>query len=54
MICFHNPNESHGWLSNWYLPEALRGTIFYNPSEMGYEKRIKDWQDYLKQTWKSN
>lgn len=19
MICFHNPDESYGWLSNWYL-----------------------------------
>ncbi len=32
-----------------YLPEALRGTVFYELSDMGYEKRMKEWRNYLKQ-----
>lgn len=26
-----------------YLPEEMRGTIYYNPTENGYEARIKEW-----------
>lgn len=26
-----------------YLPEEVRGTIYYNPSSNGYEARIKEW-----------
>ena len=28
-----------------YLPEAIRGTIYYEPYSNGYEARIKEWLD---------
>ena len=28
-----------------FLPEELKGTKYYNPSENGSEKRVKDWLD---------
>jgi putative ATPase len=31
-----------------YLPEQYQGTCFYELSEMGYEKKLKNWQEYLK------
>ncbi|NLJ10098.1 MAG: AAA family ATPase, partial [Treponema sp.] len=30
------------WAAQQYLPSALRGKTFYNPSEVGYEGRIRD------------
>lgn len=30
------------WVSQQYLPAALQGKIFYEPSEVGYEARIRD------------
>lgn len=32
-----------------YLPEEYRGRTFYHLSDMGYEKELKEWQEYLKQ-----
>ncbi len=37
-----------------YLPENLVGTKFYRPGELGYEKKIGRWMEYLKSdedTW---
>lgn len=31
-----------------YLPEKYRGRTFYELSDMGYEKKLKEWQAYLK------
>ncbi len=28
-----------------YLPEEIRGTIYFEPSSNGYEGRIKEWID---------
>ena len=28
-----------------YLPEEVRGTIYYNPTANGYEAKVKDWLD---------
>ncbi|MDD3996844.1 MAG: AAA family ATPase [Sphaerochaetaceae bacterium] len=33
------------WVAQQYLPSGLQGTIFYNPSEQGFEKHLK--QDVL-------
>ena len=33
-----------------YLPEKLSGRTFYQPTDRGYEKRIREWLDYLKDT----
>jgi len=30
------------WVAQQYLPNALQGKIFYEPSEVGYEARIRD------------
>lgn len=30
-----------------YLPDNLVGSRFYEPTEIGYEKQIKDWLEYL-------
>lgn len=31
-----------------YLPEQYRGHTFYELSDMGYEKKLKQWQEHLK------
>lgn len=32
-----------------YLPDELVGEVFYEPAEMGYEKKISAWMKYLKE-----
>lgn len=31
-----------------YLPDGMEGTVFYEPSEMGYEKTIKEHMEFIK------
>jgi putative ATPase len=31
-----------------YLPDAMQGTYFYEPGEMGYEKKIKERLEYFR------
>ena len=40
MICFHNPEEENGYLSNWFLSEFTVGDITFSSMEqyMMYEK----------------
>ena len=33
VICFHNPDEPNGWLSNWYLSEFEIGDVKYTSME---------------------
>jgi len=33
-----------------YLPEEIRGTIYYEPYSNGYESRIKEWLDKRRKT----
>ena len=33
-----------------YLPEEIRGTVYYEPYSNGYEGRIKDWLDKRRKT----
>ena len=42
MICFHNPEEENGYLSNWYLSEFIIDDITFSSMEqyMMYEKAI--------------
>jgi ribA/ribD-fused uncharacterized protein len=42
IICFHNPNESNGFLSNWYLSNFTLNGIVYTSMEqyMMYMKAI--------------
>jgi putative ATPase len=32
-----------------YLPDEIRGTVYYNPGSNGYELRIKEWLDRRRQ-----
>ena len=42
MICFHNPEEENGYLSNWYLSEFTVDCIKFSSMEqyMMYEKAL--------------
>ena len=42
MICFHNPDEENGYLSNWYQSEFTVGGITFSSMEqyMMYEKAV--------------
>lgn len=42
VICFHNPDEANGYLSNWYLSEFEAEGIRYSSMEqyMMYQKAI--------------
>ena len=42
MICFHNPDEENGYLSNWFLAEFTVGGITFSSMEqyMMYEKAV--------------
>ena len=42
MICFHNPDEENGYLSNWYLSEFTVDDIKFSSMEqyMMYEKAL--------------
>ncbi|HWC73827.1 MAG TPA: replication-associated recombination protein A [Gemmatimonadales bacterium] len=35
-------DSENAYLPQEYLPEALRGTVWYQPSEFGYEKTVKE------------
>lgn len=40
IICFHNPDEKYGWLSNWYLSDFKINDVSFSSVEqyMMYEK----------------
>ncbi len=42
IICFHNPNEENGYLSNWYLSDFILNKISFSSMEqyMMYKKAI--------------
>jgi putative ATPase len=45
-------NSENAYLPQEYLPEKLRGTVWYQPSDFGYEKTVKErmvWWESLKQ-----
>ena len=33
VICFHNPNEENGYLSNWWLSEFTINDVTYTSAE---------------------
>jgi putative ATPase len=43
---------AHSYEGNYveqeYLPEEMKGTVYYNPSYNGYEGKIKDWLEKKK------
>lgn len=42
IICFHNPDEINGYLSNWYLSDFCVNNISYSSMEqyMMYQKAL--------------
>lgn len=42
IICFHNPDEEYGWLSNWYLSDFKVDDVSFSSMEqyMMYQKAI--------------
>ncbi len=42
IVCFHNPDEENGYLSNWYLSEFEVGNIRFSSMEqyMMYQKAV--------------
>ena len=47
VICFHNPDEENGYLSNWYMAEFIYDNIKFSSMEqyMMYQKSIT-FNDY--------
>ena len=41
-------NYPNHYVEQQYLPDALVGTKFYTPTEMGYEKKIREHFSYIK------
>lgn len=39
--------ENH-YVKQQYLPDEIADRIYYEPSEQGYEKRIRQWMEFLK------
>ena len=33
-----------------YLPEEMKGTVYYNPTANGYESKIKEWLERIRRT----
>lgn len=38
----------YGWVEQAYLPDEIKNQVFYNPKEIGYEKRINDRLNSIK------
>lgn len=49
IICFHNPNEENGYLSNWYLSRFSLNGVLYSSLEqyMMYQKALLFSDDYV-------
>lgn len=39
----------HHYVKQQYLPDGMEGTVFFMPGENGYEKRIREYLDFLKE-----
>lgn len=42
-------NYPKHYVRQQYLPDEIRDARFYEASENGYEKRIREWMDYIKE-----
>ncbi len=42
-------NYPKHYVKQQYLPDEIRDARFYEASENGYEKRIREWMDYIKE-----
>ena len=43
------PHNYGGWVEQQYLPDGLEGTVFYQPSDNGYEKQIKAHMQFIRE-----
>ncbi len=41
-------DENKGWVEQDYFPEGVKKEIFYEPSDRGFEKTIRDYAQWLK------
>ena len=39
------PHDYGGWVEQQYLPDSLRGHVYYHPSQYGYEQLVKKTRD---------
>ena len=39
------PHDYGGWVEQQYLPDSLRGHVYYHPSQYGYEQQVKNTRD---------
>jgi len=39
---YRYPHDHGGWVPDHYLPEALRGEVFYDPAGHGYERHLAE------------
>jgi putative ATPase len=41
-------NYQNHYVKQQYLPDELVGRTYYEPTEMGREKNMKAWMEYIK------
>jgi putative ATPase len=41
-------NYPNHYVEQQYLPDDLVGTVFYEPSDQGYERQIQEHMDFIK------
>ena len=39
------PHDYGGWVEQQYLPDSLKGHVYYHPSQYGYEQQVKNTRD---------
>lgn len=39
------PHDYSGWVEQQYLPDSLKGHVYYHPSQYGYEQQVKKTRD---------
>ena len=39
------PHDYGGWVEQQYLPDSLKGHVYYHPSQYGYEQQVKKTRD---------
>lgn len=38
----------HHYVKQQYLPDGMEGTVFYRPTDNGYERQVTQWMEFLK------
>ena len=42
---YRYPHDHGGWVPDHYLPESIEGMVFYEPTEQGYERHLRERVD---------